>query len=105
MSEKTSKFHITPKPRVNPAALESFAANAGLPAGETPAPTVAQAPSTAQTTGSTVEQTKGFLLRLSIEQFARLEQVYGRSTFKSKQAFGEKLLMDGIEDMGKQLGV
>lgn len=109
--KKPSRFVVLPpaaaKAPIDPAAVERFAAGAAEPAlNETvpaqPATPVQAAPTTA---GATADRTKGFLLRLLPEQFDRVEQVYKHSTFKSKQTMGEKLFMDGIEELAKKLGI
>lgn len=106
--KKASKFIVVPptqKTPINPEALENFAAGASNPLGEVKPVVQPVAPVATATTSATAERTKGFLLRLLPEQFDRLERVYTHSTFKSKQAMGEKLLMDAIEEFAKKLGV
>lgn len=104
--KKPGKFQVVappPKPPVNPAALEEFAAGATavpVPSEAKPAAPLAVAP-----ISTSADRTKGFLLRLKPEQFDRVEQVYAHSTFKSKQTMGEKLFMDAIEELAKKLGI
>ena len=111
---KPSRFVMdTPaagKKPIAPEALEQFAS--GSQSNPTPAHVVvkatapADAPSQvahAETKAST--QTKHLLLRMSPDVFNRLEQVFIHSTFKSKQAMVEKLLMEGVEELAKKLGI
>lgn len=110
---KPSRFVMdtpsTGKKPIAPEALEQFAS--GSQSNPTPASVVkATAPADvppqvahAETKAST--QTKHLLLRMSPDVFNRLEQVFIHSTFKSKQTMVEKLLMEGVEELAKKLGI
>jgi len=106
---KASKFVMdTPsaKKPIDPVALERFAS--GSQSNPVPAPTTAVAATPAQTAHAETKastQTKHLLLRMSPDVFNRLEQVFIHSTFKSKQAMVEKLLMEGVEELAKKLGI
>lgn len=89
-TQKQAKFQIPVKPttqkRLSPEEVENFAQQAKT--------TTAQPPA--------ANTSKCLLLRLNQSQFARFEEVFSKSHYKSKQKMGEELLMEAIEEFAKK---
>lgn len=110
---RTSKFHVaTPAARkdVDLDALEKFASAAEAKPSALPVPAAQPEPNPVPSSApavknKTAERTCGFPIRLKPQQFDRIEEVYMKSTYKSKQDFGETLLMDAVENLARQLGI
>lgn len=64
---------------------------------------------TSESTGFTQEDLmllrKGFIVRLTPVQLKKMNTVFNESKFKSKQKMVEALLMLGIENLSKELGL
>lgn len=109
-----SKFRVTtPKLPINPEAMEKFANAVGespvqteknISKGLTSIRDESLVPEVRKKTEAT-KQTKAMLIKLTPEQFDRFEEVFAASTFKSKQSMGEKFIVDGLEALGRKLGM
>ncbi len=103
-SSKFQSIKPVEKRRVDPEAVESFGSQAKTAILNSDQDTLSKKQEEVAKKVNFADRTKSYLLRLTPEQFDRFEEIYKKSSFKSKQNMGEELFMSALDDFAKKIG-